>query len=107
MAIGPNTTGRFQAGEPQRCCAAAYSLAASGESEPPKSVWLPVNSLLPAPEPLAVLFSVWPGKACSNALTKGVHALAWPVDPVAWSVFSPPQFTEPDHAPLLVLPPPV
>ena len=54
MAIGPNTTGRFHAGEPQRCCAAAYSFGASGESDPPKSVWLPMNSLIPAPDPLAV-----------------------------------------------------
>ena len=38
-AMGPNTTGRFQAGEPpQRCCAAPASSLLSGESEPPKSV---------------------------------------------------------------------
>jgi hypothetical protein len=44
MATGPNTTGRFHAGEPQRCWAASYSGGSSGESDPPKSVWLPVNS---------------------------------------------------------------
>jgi hypothetical protein len=54
MAMGPKTTGRFSAGEPQRSCAAADSLGASGESEPPKSVCLPLNSLIPAPDPLAV-----------------------------------------------------
>ena len=55
-AIGPKTTGRFQASEPQRLAAAATSplSALSGESEPPKSVWLPVNSLTPAPDPFDV-----------------------------------------------------
>ncbi|CNJ97763.1 Uncharacterised protein [Mycobacterium tuberculosis] len=54
-AMGPNTTGRFHAGEPpQRCWAAVASSGFSGESEPPKSVCLPLNSLIPAPEPLGV-----------------------------------------------------
>ena len=54
MAMGPNTTGRFHTGDPQRCRALADSSLLSGESEPPKSVWLPMNSPIPAPEPLAV-----------------------------------------------------
>ena len=54
-AIGPNTVGRFHAGEPpQRCWAAADSSWLSGESEPPKSVWLPLNSRIPAPDPFGV-----------------------------------------------------
>ena len=40
MAMGPTTIGRFHAGEPHRCCALAYSSMFSGESDPPKSVWL-------------------------------------------------------------------
>src|SRR5690625_4673602 len=54
MAIGPNTTGRFHAGDSQRCCACAYSSALSGTSEPAKSVWPPTNSRMPAPDPLGV-----------------------------------------------------
>ena len=52
--MGPNTTGRSHAGEPHRCWAVLYSSGLNGESDPPKSVWLPINSLIPAPEPLAV-----------------------------------------------------
>ena len=55
MAIGPNTTGRFQASAPpHRCLAAPYWSPDSGVSDPPKSVLPARNSLIPAPEPLAV-----------------------------------------------------
>ena len=54
MAMGPNTTGRFNAGDPHRCWAAAYSLGTILESDPPKSFWLPIKSLIPAPDPLSV-----------------------------------------------------
>jgi len=46
IAIEPNTTGRFHAGEPQRSSAAAYVCLLIGASEPPKSVWLLPNSLI-------------------------------------------------------------
>src|ERR1700721_2293367 len=108
MAMGPNTTGRFHTGESHRCVALAYSPLFSGESEPAKSVWSPMNSLIPAPEPLGGEFTDWPGQACSNALTKRVIAFSWAVEPLAFRVGWPPQVTLSD-APLppvaLLLPP--
>ncbi|CNJ52227.1 Uncharacterised protein [Mycobacterium tuberculosis] len=52
--MGPNTTGRFHAGEPHRRAAASYSGGSSSESDPAKSVWFPMNSLMPAPDPFGV-----------------------------------------------------
>ena len=54
IAIGPNTTGKFQAGDPQRCRAAKYSMGASGESDPAIQN-LNAGVTLPA-EPIHVVF---------------------------------------------------
>ena len=62
-------------------------------SDPPKSVWLPRNSVIPAPDPLAVYFSLCRGQAFSSALMKPVIAFAWAVEPLAVKDFLPPQST--------------
>ena len=52
--MGPATIGRFQASEPQAVLAAAASSVLSAESDPAKSTCLPMNCLMPAPEPVAL-----------------------------------------------------
>jgi len=44
----------FQASLAQRALAASASASLIGESEPPKSIWLALNCLTPAPEPLGL-----------------------------------------------------
>ncbi len=64
MAVGPKTTGRFQASAPpHHRFAAAYWSPDSGMSDPAKSVLPARKSLIPDPEPLAVYLRVWPEQA--------------------------------------------